>query len=73
MTPEQEALRDRVTGGKSPIEWLHDQAVNNPRSPSYVPKRRNAHPERDLQNAILQWLTLKRICHVRLNVAVSTV
>lgn len=32
------------------------------------PTRRNAHPERDIQNAILRWLALKGICHVRLEV-----
>lgn len=50
-----------------------ERAKRDPDSPLYEPTRKNAHPERDLQNAILQWLTLKKICHVRLNVATSTI
>ena len=35
--------------------------------------RTNRHPERDLQTACLQWLTLKRIYHYRLNNVASTI
>lgn len=72
MTPDQIALRDRVLKGKTPADYLEHQARNNPRSPLYVPKRTNAHPERDLQNAILQWLALRNVCHVRMDVKPPT-
>ena len=35
--------------------------------------RKNGHPERIIQNAILQWLTLKGIYHYRLNNQASTI
>ena len=38
-----------------------------------VTGRHNSHPERDIQNAILQWLTLKKIYHFRLNNQATTV
>lgn len=38
-----------------------------------VTGRHNAHPERDIQNACLQWLTLRKVCHVRLSVNSSTI
>lgn len=38
-----------------------------------TPKRTNAHPERDLQNACIQWLTYSKICFVRINANPSTV
>lgn len=38
-----------------------------------VTGRHNAHPERDIQNACLQWLTLRKVCHVRLAVNSSTI
>lgn len=72
MPSDQEELQKRVLKGKSPLEYLHHQSTTNPKSPNYRPTRKNAHPERDLQNAILEWLTLKRVCHVRLDVKPPT-
>jgi hypothetical protein len=50
-----------------------EEAKRDPDSPLYEKTRTNAHPERDLQNAILKWLTLRKICHVRLAVNTSTI
>lgn len=36
------------------------------------PTRKNAHPERDLQNAVKEWLTLKKITFMELVVKPST-
>lgn len=69
---DQESLRKRVMGDKSPLEYLHHATTTNPKSPMYRPKRKNAHPERDLQNAVIQWLTLHKVCHVRLDVKPPT-
>ena len=47
--------------------------TKNPKSPYYQTTRKNLHPERDLQNSALQWLSLKGICHVRLAVNSSMI
>lgn len=72
MTPEQLALQKRVLKGKTPVEYLEAHYRDNPRSPGYEPKRHNAHPEKDLQKTIVEWLTLKKITFLELVVKPST-
>lgn len=55
-------------GGQSARNFYHKLA-----SKQAAPKRTNAHPERDLQNAVIQWLTMKQICFVRINANPSTI
>lgn len=72
MESDQEALRKRVMGDKSPLEYLHHQATTNPRSPLYKPKRHNKTPEKDFQReVVIPWLVEQGVCHFELVVKPS--
>lgn len=65
LTPGSPEAREKIMG-------LAVKAYNKAHGISMT-GRKNEHPERDIQNAILQWLTLKKIYHFRINNMASTV